>query len=101
MLQHERTSLAWERTAIATMVAGVILARQAALLHPGFAAFGMLQVLMGSAVLIWTGQHYDDLHGPLRDGLSPVHPAGAQLIGAMTTAFCAIALLVAIALALT
>ena len=30
MLQHERTALAWERTAIATMVAGILLARVAA-----------------------------------------------------------------------
>ena len=28
-LQHERTALAWERTAIAAMVAGVVLARSA------------------------------------------------------------------------
>ena len=100
MLQHERTSLAWERTAIATMVAGLLLARHAAELHAALGVIGVAQVALGSAILIWTGRHYDDLHGPLREGLSPVHPSGARLIGAMTTAFSGTATVIALVLAL-
>ena len=43
-LQHERTALAWERTAIAAMVAGVLLGRYASeALHPTFAVVGIAQ----------------------------------------------------------
>ena len=77
-LQHERTALAWERTAIASMVAGVLLGRYAAeSLHPAFAAVGLAQVVFGSVVLLWAATHYEDLHGPLRSGIaaSPSSPA--------------------------
>jgi hypothetical protein len=55
MLQHERTALAWERTAIASMVAGTLLARQAATLGRPLGALGVLQVAFGAALLVWTG----------------------------------------------
>jgi uncharacterized membrane protein YidH (DUF202 family) len=86
-LQHERTSLAWERTAISTMVAGLVLSRFAAtesfwLLAGG----GMLQVVFGSALLVWSGVHYDDLHGPLRSGSDVVHPSAVRWVGLATIA---------------
>lgn len=97
MLQHERTALAWERTAIATMVSGTLLARRASDLHWSFAAMGILQVVLGAALLIWTGLRYEQLHAPLRRGESPVHPGAARFIGVTTIAFCGIAMVVAIA----
>lgn len=100
MLQHERTALAWERTAIATIVAGILLARQAADLSPVLAVIGMAQLLFGAALLIWTGRHYDDLHAPLRRGDSPVHPTAARLVGLTTVTFTAAATAIAIATAL-
>lgn len=96
-LQHERTALAWERTAISTMVAGVIFARYAAgAAHPGFAVAGLLQVAAGAAVLVWAGWHYDELHGPLRSGTSVVHPRAARFVGLSTVAFSGVALALAL-----
>ncbi len=96
-LQHERTALAWERTAIATMVAGVIFARYAAgAAHPGLAVLGLLQVAAGAAVLVWAGWHYDELHGPLRRGTSVVHPTAARFVGLSTVVFSGLALAVAV-----
>ncbi len=81
-LQHERTALAWERTAIASMVAGVLMARYAAdELHVAVAAFGVAQVIFGAVLLVWSARHYDDLHGPLRSGTSPIHPTAARVVG--------------------
>ena len=71
MLQHERTALAWERTAIASMVAGVLLARYASELHVAYAVVGIAEVLVGAALLVWSGLHYEQLHAPLR--LSLIH----------------------------
>jgi len=100
-LQQERTALAWERTAIASMVAGVLLARYSAReLHVAVAAVGILQVVLGALLLIWTGAHYDDLHGPLRSGDSPVHPSAARIVGLATVCFIGAALIVATAIAL-
>jgi len=68
-LQHERTALAWERTAVATMVAGVVLARFAAVESFWIAAvIGLAQTAFGGVLLVWSGTHYDDLHEPLRKG---------------------------------
>ncbi len=96
-LQHERTSLAWERTGIAMMVAGIIFARFAATdAHWGFALFGLLQTAFGGATLVWASVHYEDLHGPLRAGDPIVHPTAARTIGLATIATSALALVVAI-----
>lgn len=100
-LQHERTALAWERTAIATMVAGVLMARYAsASLHVGFAFVGLAQVLVGAGVLVWSARHYDDLHGPLREGQSPVHPTAARVVGVGAVVFTGAGFVIALAIAL-
>lgn len=84
-LQHERTSLAWERTAISTMVAGVLLGRFAAIESVWLlAAGGIVQVVFGSALLVWSGIHYDDLHGQLRRGSDVVHPYAVRWVGRAT-----------------
>jgi len=93
-LQHERTALAWERTAISMMVAGVILTRYAAAdLHPLFAVFGLIQVAAGGGVLLWAAWHYEALHGPLRAGTGVIHPTAARIVG-LTTVGCTSAALV-------
>jgi uncharacterized membrane protein YidH (DUF202 family) len=100
-LQHERTALAWERTAIAGMVAGTLLARYAAVaLHPAWASLGIAAVVLGAVLLVWTGRHYDDLHGPLRAGENPAHPAGVRLVGLASVLFTGAALVMAIAIAI-
>ena len=86
-LQHERTSLAWERTAISVMVAGLLLSRFAA--TEGFwllAAGGMGQVTFGAVLLVWSGAHYEELHGPLRLGTDVVHPSAVRWVGLATIA---------------
>ncbi len=96
-LQHERTALAWERSAIASMVAGVLLARYAAqTVHYVIASVGVAWVVVGSAILVWSGRHYDDLHGPLRAGQSPVHPTAARILGIGTIVFTGFGLALAI-----
>ena len=100
-LQHERTALAWERTAIAGMVGGTLLARYAAAaLHPAWASIGIAAVSLAAALLVWAGRHYDDLHGPLRAGENPAHPAAVRLVGLGSITFTAAALGLAIAIAI-
>ena len=101
-LQHERTSLAWERTAISMMVAGLVLARFAAI--EGFwllAAGGMGQVVFGAVLLVWSGSHYEELHGVLRSGTDVVHPSAARWVGLATIAGTGAGLVAAVVVAFT
>lgn len=99
-LQHERTALAWERTAIAAMVAGVLLARYAAdSVHYTVAAIGVGQVVVGAAILVWSGWRYEGLHGPLRQGESPVHPTATRVVGISTVLFTGLALALSLMIA--
>jgi uncharacterized membrane protein YidH (DUF202 family) len=98
-LQHERTALAWERTAVSMMVAGVFLARYAARDGATAAAIaGIAQVAAGGAVLMWSGRHYEDLHGAVRRGDSVVHPGAARVVGWTTVLFTGFALVLAVTL---
>lgn len=97
-LQQERTALAWERTAIAMMVAGVVLARFATVEEVYvFSVIGLLQTAFGAALLVWTGAHYEDLHAPLRAGDPVVHPSAARLVGLVTVIAIGLALMLAVA----
>lgn len=101
-LQHERTALAWERTAIASMVAGVLMARYASeSLHFAFAFVGLGQVVVGAGVLLWSARHYDELHGPLRAGETPIHPTAARIVGLGAIVFTGAGLLLALVIAFT
>ena len=101
-LQHERTALAWERTAIASMVAGILMARYASLsLHFVFAFIGLAQVAVGAALLLWSAKHYDDLHGPLRSGESPIHPTATRVVGTGAIFFTGSGLVLAMVIAVT
>lgn len=78
--------MAWERTAVSTMVAGALLARYGATDgHPLFATVGVVQVAFGGLLLAWSGRHYEDLHGPLRAGRNPSHPTAIRVVGFATT----------------
>lgn len=85
LLQHERTSLAWERTAFSGIVVGALMTRVGATVHALLGGVGLLFVVAGASLLIWTGRHYEELHGPLREGDSPVHPAALAVVGLVTT----------------
>ncbi len=101
-LQHERTSLAWERTAISMMVAGLVLSRFAA--TEGLwllAAGGMAEVIFGAALLVWSGAHYEELHGALRRGSDVVHPSATRWVGLVTIAGTGTGLAAAVAVTLT
>jgi len=100
-VQHERTALAWERTAVAMMVAGAILGRYASS-HGHFVlgALGVTWVVLGGAVLLWAARHYEDLHGPLRAGETPAHPTVARVVGISTVVFTGVALILAVFLTL-
>lgn len=96
-LQHERTGLAWERTAIAMMVSGIALARFTEQLSwPPLASLGLIQAAVGSAVLIWSAHRGEDRLGPDDVRSDVVHPRAAGLAGGFSVAFCAIALAIAI-----
>jgi len=99
-VQQERTSLAWERTALATMLAGAVTARIAALeFHYVLGTFGAVWVAIGGGLLFWTGWRYESLHGRLRAGESPAHPSMTRLVGLVTVAFNAFALILVITIA--
>lgn len=100
-LQHERTAQAWERTAVATMVAGALLARWAAEdAAPLFGVLGILQVAFGGGLLAWAGAHYEDLHGPLRAGVNPTSPTATKVVGIATTVGIGLALALALVVTL-
>ena len=101
-LQHERTSLAWERTAISMMVAGLVLSRFAATEDFWLlAAGGMSQVVFGAVLLVWSGSHYEELHGVLRNGTDVVHPSATRWVGLATIAGTGAGLIAAVVVVVT
>lgn len=98
-LQYERTALAWERTAIAMMVAGVVLTRYAASdAHVLLSSFGIVQTAGGGLLLVWAGNNHDLLHDLSR-------PVGAvpqvnltRAVGIGTVLFTTTALVLAVVL---
>jgi inner membrane protein YidH len=98
-LQQERTALAWERTAISMMVAGLLLARFAA--KEGylvFAAAGIAQTILGGVLLMWTTRHYIENQAPVEAGEDIVHPTAARIVGLGTVIASGIGLLLAVIL---
>lgn len=101
-LQHERTALAWERTAVAMLVVSLLLARYGADDAPvAFAILGMVGTLFGAALLVWAGRHYEDLHGPLQRGSSVVNPGAARMTGTIAVGVTAAALVYGLWVAIT
>ena len=96
-LPHERTALAWERTAISIMVAGILLARFTARDgHVALSVCGLALTVFGGAVIVWAGAHYEALHGQLRDGDPIVHPSAARAVGIVTVIACGSAFVFAV-----
>jgi uncharacterized membrane protein YidH (DUF202 family) len=99
-VQHERTALAWERTGLATILAGATLARMASThFHHVLGTVGAVWVAIGGVVLFWAGWRYEALHGPLRSGESPAHPSMARFVGVSALAFIGFALVLTVYLA--
>lgn len=96
LLQQERTSLAWERTAFAGIVVGALMTRVGASVHVLLGGFGLLQVCASAGLLVWSGRHYEELHVQLRAGESPTHPAAARVVGIGTTIATGLAMLLAL-----
>jgi hypothetical protein len=68
-------------------------------LHFAFAFIGLAQVVVGAAVLLWSARHYDDLHGPLRAGETPVHPSAARVVGLGAIVFTGAGLVLSVVIA--
>lgn len=101
MLPPERTALAWERTAIAIMVAGVAFARFAADALTAAVAFaGIVVVVAGAAMLVWAGLRYDRLGTDLDEQAPVVAPSATRVVGAASVAFIGLSLVVATVAAL-
>lgn len=100
LLQQERTSLAWERTAFAGLVVGLLMTRLGASMHLALGAIGIAVVCAAALLLVWTGKHYDDLHVTLRAGDSPVHPRAAMVVGVGATVISGLATVLTIAAAI-
>lgn len=100
-LQHERTTLAWERTAISLMVAGIVLGRFAAVAGLWFfAGAGLVLTAFGAGVLVWAGIHYDSLHAMSLRGDDVVHPAATRRVGLATVIGVGLGLVAAILVAI-
>lgn len=94
-LQHERTALAWERTAISMMVVGVALARHAATEgHAFLGSIGVIQTLVGASLLLWTARNYDMLHNPATSASAVPQVGLTRWIGGATVVFTSVALVI-------
>lgn len=94
-LQQERTALAWERTCLSVMAAGVLIARYATVaLHPLVGLGGVAVVAVGGLLLFRSARRYEWLHRQLRDGNSPVQRRTLLLCAAAAAVAATLALAV-------
>lgn len=88
-LQHERTALAWERTAFALMGVGVVLARFAAIDGDGpLVVAGVALLVLGTGLLVWAQVTYELRADVLQRGDDVAHPGAARFVGISTTVAC-------------
>lgn len=100
-LQHERTALAWERTAIAMMVAGVALSRVAAIdAHWVLSFGGVAEVVCGALLLGWAGRNIDHISAKTTPEVVP-QIAMSRLVGVAVIIFSGFALGLGVLVALT
>lgn len=83
--------MAWERTAAAHLVAGVLAARVGAEMATPWATAGVVQVIFGSTLLVWAAHHYEDRLETLERNQSITHPRAARVVGVGTAIFTACA----------
>ena len=69
MLQHERTALAWERTAISTIVAGAFLTRYVVSVHRALAVVGRISAVSKQQQDSQTGRRSRYARGDLFDNV--------------------------------
>jgi len=98
-LQHERTALAWERTAIATMVIGVALARFTSSEGPPLlGAFGVATTVGGATLLLWASRNHALLHDPARPASAVPQVELARSVGLATVGVTGLAFVLAVVL---
>ena len=92
-LQQERTGLAWDRTSLSMIVAGLVLMRNPSSVIP------LLPMTVGGVIVVtgtWLGLvsylRYRRLHRVLRDDRTPASPWLIRWVGASTVALAIAAL---------
>jgi uncharacterized membrane protein YidH (DUF202 family) len=86
-LQHERTTLAWERTAFSLMGAGVVLGRFAAVNELVLAeVIALPLVVLGAVLLVWAGAFYERRAEHIAASHDVAHPGAARLVGTVAVA---------------
>ena len=84
-LQHERTALAWERSAVALMFAGGLVFNYARETKVVWAeVLGLIVLAGGAAILLWAGKRYESLHSALRAGSNITHPAMLKTVALLS-----------------
>lgn len=95
-LQHERTALAWERTAISMMVAGLVLDRYAAAEHGLLlGSVGIVETVAGAALLLWASRNDELLHNPDRPASAVPQVRLTRAVGLVNLVFITFAFVLA------
>lgn len=98
---HERTGLAWQRTAIASMVAGVAFTRVlTAESHPALGLVGIVWVLASGSLLAWASSNDAMLRDPHRPAVAVPQVALTRVVGLLTTVLSLLSLVTPLALTL-
>ncbi len=92
-LQHERTALAWDRTALALLVVGALTLRNVGAPFDSVRhAPGYLTLVVGMGLLWAAGRRYRGRQADLRAGDSSVHPRLVVVTGVTTVIVSLVAL---------
>lgn len=74
-VQPERTAFGWERTAIAALGAGLVLARTAARSERWtLAAIGVACTAAAGLLLVWASRHYSGIRANIAAERAVIHP---------------------------
>lgn len=92
-MQHERTALAWDRTALAMIVGGALFMRAGnpPYHHPRHLP-GIVMIGLGTLVLVLAFRRYESRNAQLRAGRPVAQPGLVRVVGTATVAFCVAAL---------
>jgi hypothetical protein len=72
------------------------MARVGATVHAALGVLGVVQVCASAGLLVWSGRHYEELHGRLRAGAAPTHRLAVAVVGIGATAATALAIALAV-----
>ena len=85
-VQHERTALAWERTAVALIVAGALMLKHGVDVGAAWAeVLGLLTVTSAAFILLWASNRYESLHRALRSSSDITYPTMIATVAALTS----------------